>query len=216
MLHIDSISKYFGTKALLQDIYISCSPNEVVGILGRNGSGKSTLLKIVARQENADHSYIKVNEEVLLTTRRTARYINYLPQASMLPSQEKVKTILEITLADNQYHKIAKHPLIAPLLDTNCSALSGGESRFIETLIVLLASTPYTLLDEPFSGISPLLRDEIIRMIKQRKQPKGILLTDHDYRNVLKVADKIFLIQKGKSILINHKDELIHYGYLVR
>lgn len=216
MLHVDSISKFFREHHLLKDIYIACGPGEVLGILGRNGSGKSTLLKIIARQETSDYSYVRADDKVLLTARQTAKYINYLPQVDMLPQYEKVEKILRLTLSSDQYVELTSHPLIAPLLSSKCGLLSGGEARFIAALIVLHTSVPYTLLDEPFSGISPVLRDQMIDIIKHKKQNKGIIITDHDYRNVLKVADKIILIKDGKSILINSRDDLIEYGYLVR
>lgn len=216
MLHVDSISKFFGEHHLLKDIYIACGPGEVLGILGRNGCGKSTLLKIIARQETSDYSYVRADDKVLLTARQTAKCINYLPQVDMLPQYEKVETILRLTLSSDQFIELTSHPLIAPLLSSKCGLLSGGEARFIESLIVLYSSAPYTLLDEPFNGISPILRDELMDIIKQRAQCKGIILTDHDYRNVLNVADKIILIKEGKSILINRRDELVQYGYLVR
>jgi ABC-type lipopolysaccharide export system ATPase subunit len=81
-------------------------------------------------------------------------------------------------------------------------------------VLVLLANTRYTLLDEPFSHIMPLHVDRLKQLIERQKAKKGILLTDHMYRHLLDVSDTLYLMKEGKSIYIKDRENLVLHGYL--
>jgi lipopolysaccharide export system ATP-binding protein len=92
--------------------------------------------------------------------------------------------------------------------------LSGGESRYLEVKLLLNLNTLFVLLDEPFNGISPVHVELIKKMIIEKSSKKGIILTDHDYRNVLDVANKHYVLFDGglKPVMTNH--DLAYWGYL--
>lgn len=140
--------------------------------------------------------------------------IAYIPQESFLPKGEKVKTILKCYLDDNTYLLQSNTPFISKILDSKTQYLSGGEKRYLEVLMILNTNAPFALLDEPFAGLAPVARDKIKIEIQRVSKYKGIIITDHDYRNILDICTSTILIQNGKTIPIEDQEELIQYGYL--
>jgi len=96
------------------------------------------------------------------------------------------------------------------------SYLSGGELRYLEIKLLLHTDCKLILLDEPFNGVSPILVGEIKKLILKTSEYKGIILTDHDYRNVLDVANQFCMIYDGGIKRIDDKDELVRWGYILR
>ena len=96
------------------------------------------------------------------------------------------------------------------------SYLSGGELRYLEIKLLLHTDCKLILLDEPFNGVSPILVGEIKKLILKTSEFKGIILTDHDYRNVLDVANQFCMIYDGGIKRIDDKDELVRWGYILR
>lgn len=84
----------------------------------------------------------------------------------------------------------------------------------MEVSLVLSLNTRFILIDEPFTGIEPIYKDIIINKLEQSKNNAGILLTDHDYRNVIKVSNRIYLILDGVCREIQNLDQLYQIGYL--
>ena len=213
-LSIDSIFKQFGERKILQDVYIACKTGEVVGLLGLNGSGKSTLLKIVMGLDISDHRHVKVDDKVLLNASETATFLAYLPQQNFLPSHLRLKTIISLCCNDSDATIIKEHPVIKPLLNEKAKYFSGGETRLIEVLLVLHSKAPFLLLDEPFNGIAPVYKEEIVELIHKKSKTKGIIVSDHDYRTILKVCNKLVVLRDGKTNWLKNKEELVSFGYL--
>ena len=92
--------------------------------------------------------------------------------------------------------------------------MSGGELRYLEIKLLLHLESKFVLLDEPFNGVSPLLIEKIKKMILEMSEFKGIILTDHDYRNVLNVANRFCLIYDGGIKTITDIQELVRWGYI--
>lgn len=209
-LKVDSVVKTFGTRKILSDIYLNCKPGEIVGLLGRNGSGKSTLLKIIFGSLTADNSYVNVNGKVITNRFDRAKNIAYLYQDGFIPVNTKVSTIMKLfkvkNLADNQ--------LINKIINQKYGELSGGEARFLEILCVLNCPAEYILLDEPFNGLSPILKEEVKEEIKKTSIHKGIVLTDHDFRNVWEISTKNYLMTNGNIKEVKSKEDLQAGGYL--
>jgi len=99
-------------------------------------------------------------------------------------------------------------------LELRPDELSGGARRVIELMLVLNSNSRFVLLDEPFSGVMPVHVESIRKMIQHAKAEKGIILTDHLYRNVLAIADRLYLISNGNTYAIRDHDELFSRGYL--
>ena len=93
--------------------------------------------------------------------------------------------------------------------------LSGGERRFLEALMILLSPVQFVLLDEPFSHLSPIYVEQLKTIIQEQKSQKGVLITDHLYRDVLEIADQTYLLQNGATYLLSNPwQELVDRGYI--
>ena len=214
LLEADSIRKEFGRKQVLTDISLRCQPGDIIGLLGRNGSGKSTLLKILFGTLYTDYKFIRINDRILSQPFKTKRTIAYLNQDNFLPKNISVKQVFEIYSGELDEKGFLEDEVLSKVLLTKIGNLSGGESRYLEVKLLLCLNTLFVLLDEPFNGISPLHIDLIKTMIKDKALKKGIVLTDHDYRNVLDVANKYYLLFDGGLRSVETKQDLIDWGYV--
>jgi len=214
LLEVDSIRKEFGTNQVLTDISLKCQPGDIIGLLGRNGSGKSTLLKIIFGTLNTDYKFIRINDSILNQPFKTKNTIAYLSQDNFLPKNITVQDVVEIYSDDLDQKGFLEDEVLSKVLRTKIRNLSGGESRYLEVKLLLNLDTLFVLLDEPFNGISPLHVELIKKMIIDKSSKKGILLTDHDYRNVLDVANKYYLLFDGGLKSVKTQQDLIDWGYV--
>lgn len=212
-LHIDSILKSFGAKKLLTDIFISCKPGEIVGLLGRNGSGKSTLLKIIFGTMSAEQKYIKIGDKLINGLSDNRHLVKYLPQNSYLPNHIPVSRILSLFCEGAYASLLLENELIKPLLKKKSKQLSGGEKRLVEILLILHSETKFVLMDEPFNGIAPIYKEYIKNLIREHSKTKGFIITDHDYRNILDVSTTTILLHDGGTKRGVTKEELLKWGY---
>lgn len=213
-LHIDSVTKSYDNKVILSDVFISCKKGEIKGLIGRNGSGKSTLLKIVFGTEKADTKFVRIGNKVIRNISDGRNLINYLPQDNFLPNNISIKSLINLFLQVENRKIVMENEYVKPLLNKKNQNLSGGEKRIIEILIIIHSNAEFILLDEPFNGVSPIMKDYILKYIKKMKSSKGYIITDHDYENVINLADNIVYLQNGYLKEINHQNELIELGYL--
>ncbi len=213
-LHVDSVIKTFETKQVLTDIYISCKKGEIIGLLGRNGTGKSTLLKIIFGSLQADRKFVKIGDKIINGLFDNRNLLNYLPQDNFLPNHVKVKTIINLFCDKENAELIKNHDLIKPMLHKKSKQLSGGEKRLLEIWLIVFSYSKFTLIDEPFNGVAPVYKQEIKDLIKEQSKNKGFIITDHDYRNILDIATKTFLIYDGGTKEIKDKNELRYWGYI--
>ena len=211
-LYIDSVDHRYGDRQVLNGVYLTCKVGEKVGLLGRNGSGKSTLLKVIFGSLTPHHKFMKINEEYS-TTGYLANKISYLPQGFFIPQYLKISTL--ITLYTNRYSaQLLQLEVIKLNLNEQIGNLSGGNRRLIETLLIIYSDAPFILLDEPFSQLAPLIADEVKTHIQRFKSEKGFIVTDHYYRQILEIADRVVLLHNGCNYAINHEDDLRLHGYL--
>jgi len=212
-LHIDSITKSFGKKDILKDIYLSCETGNICGLLGRNGSGKSTLFQIIFGTIKGDTQYIKFNDIILKNQSDRKNRIAYLPQHSFLPKNIKIKNLIDLFCAKENNAKISQSKFIQPFINETPNTLSGGELRIVEVLLIMYSRAEFVLLDEPFHSLSPKTVTEIKTIIKQQTD-KGFIISDHQYHDVLDISDNIFLL--SDTHLKPNKDltELKRFNYL--
>jgi ABC-type multidrug transport system ATPase subunit len=215
-LHIDSITKSYNNKVILSDIFISCEKGEIKGLIGRNGSGKSTLMKIVFGTEKAESKFVRVGNKVIKNISDGRNLINYLPQDNFLPDNISIKSLINLFLQKENRKIVLENEYVKPLLNKKNQDLSGGERRIIEILLIIHSNAEFILLDEPFNGVSPIVRDYIIEYIKKMKSLKGYIITDHDYENVINLADSIVYLQSGFLKEIKDKSELVELGYMTK
>lgn len=215
-LHIDSITKSYNNKVILSDIFITCKKGEIKGIIGRNGSGKSTFLKIVFGTEKSESKFVRIGNKIIKNISDGRNLINYLPQDNFLPNNITIKSLINFFLQKENKKIVLENEYVKPLLNKKNQDLSGGEKRIIEILLIIHSNAEFILLDEPFNGVSPIVRDYIIEYIKKMKSSKGYIITDHDYENLLNLADSIVYLQSGFLKEIKDKSELVELGYMTK
>ncbi len=209
-LKVDSVVKTFGGRKVLSDVHLSCKPGEIVGLLGRNGSGKSTLLKIIFGSLSADTAYVNINGTVMINRFKRAQKIAYLYQDDSTPPSVKVSTLLKLFKAES----LAEHSLVKRIKHQRFVELSGGEARFLEILCVLNCPAQYIILDEPFNGLSPILKEEVKEEIKTASATKGVIITDHDFKSVWDITTKNYLMTNGNIKETKDIEDLRNRGYL--
>ena len=193
---------------------MSCKKGEIKGLIGRNGSGKTTLLKIVFGTVKPESKFVKVGNKVIKNISGGRNLINYLPQDNFLPNNISIKSLINLFLQKEHRNIILENEYVKPLLLKKNQDLSGGEKRIIEILLIIHSNAEFVLLDEPFNGISPIVKNYIVEYIKKMKSSKGFIITDHDYENVINLADNIVYLQSGFLKEIKDKSELVDLGYM--
>lgn len=216
VLEVDSLAKRYSERVILSDVYLKCVTGDIVGLFGRNGTGKSTLMKIVFGMEKADNKFVRVNDKVLLSQSQLIKEISYLSQDSFLPNNLTVLELVNLTLNSKNVDSFLNDAILTPFLSTKVNSLSGGELRYLEIKLLLNLSSKFVLLDEPFNGISPIIVQAVIELIRSHSKSKGIILTDHDYHSVLDVANRYYLLSDGYLRAISGRSDLVRLGYLNR
>jgi len=214
LLEIDSVVKSYDTRVILTDIYLKCKTGDIIGMLGRNGTGKSTLLKILFGILQADRKFIRIDGKFYDQPYKTINELCYLPQHSFLPQHLRVEKIVDLYLGKSKKVSFLDDLVLSELSTNKISQMSGGELRYLEIKLLLHLESKFVLLDEPFNGVSPLLIEKIKKIILEMSEFKGIILTDHDYRNVLNVANRFCLIYDGGIKTITDIQELVRWGYI--
>ena len=209
-LAINKISKYFGNKQVVKDVSLSIKKGEIVGLLGPNGAGKTTIFYIVVGLLKPDTGSIildKINISDLPIYLRGQKGISYLPQEPSIfrgmNVEDNLMSIIEIIEKDKSKHSIILENLlnefdIDHVRKSKSIVLSGGERRRLEIARTLASKPDYLLLDEPLTGIDPVSIDEIKIIIQKLKNKNiGILITDHNVRETLKIVDKVYIVNEG-------------------
>lgn len=208
-LYADSIEfSYTGYQPLLTGVFIRCQIGEVVALLGRNGCGKSTLMKILFGTIVPKMAYIKI-DGVRVHKGYLSKKVCYLPQHSFLPPYHRLQKIIKLMVpkVENQ-RAIEKDEIIQKIITQKIGEISVGERRYFELLVLLNIDADYYLLDEPFSGVAPYLKERIQDLIHAHKPTKGFIISDHHYTSVLDISTSIMLLQNGGCRRISNKKEL--------
>ena len=212
-LKVDSVQLEFSGRKILQSVYLNCIQGEVVGLLGRNGCGKSSLLKIIFGTLTPNYKYVSINERFIHTGYLNNR-IAYLPQHNYLPGGIKIEKLARVIVDPVLWNEFTRLPSYQNSFNKTIDKLSGGELRQLETMMIIHSKADFILLDEPFTHISPIQADEFKPVIRACAKRKGIIITDHQYYNILDVSDKIVLLTDGCTKHINNVEELVTYGYI--
>tara|TARA_B100000408_G_scaffold92182_1_gene70862 strand:- start:2 stop:745 length:744 start_codon:yes stop_codon:yes gene_type:complete len=209
-LIINKISKSFGNKPIVRDLSLNIKKGEIVGLLGPNGAGKTTTFYMIVGLVKPDTGSIildKIDVSDLPIYIRGERGISYLPQEPSIfrgmNVEDNIMSIIEIIEKDKSKHIIILENLlnefdIAHVRKSKSIVLSGGERRRLEIARTLASNPSYLLLDEPLTGIDPVSIEEIKIIIKKLKRKNiGILITDHNVRETLKIVDRVYIVNEG-------------------
>lgn len=170
------------------------------------------MLQIIFGTLAADHKFIRINQRVVDKPYLVQDLINYLPQDGFLPANLTVKQVTKLYAEDASL--LLDDEILHKIVHTKISHLSGGQHRYLEIKLLLYSKSKFVLLDEPFNGVAPLVVDSIKELIQKQSINKGIILTDHDYRNVLDVANRFYLLFDGGLKEIKDRSELLDWGYI--
>ena len=212
-LKVDSVQLSFDNRKILQDVALQCSCGEIVGLLGRNGSGKSSLLKIIFGSLKPSYRYVSIDDRYIYNGYADGS-IAYLPQHNYLPHGIKISSLARMLIDPAFWDEFAEQPIFQKHHHKTAGQLSGGELRMLETLMVVYNKAGFILLDEPFTHISPVQTEFFKPIIKACSKRKGIIVTDHQYYNVLDVADRVIILENGCTKPVVGVDDLVTYRYL--
>lgn len=211
ILEIDSAELAFGERRILSGVYLLVETGGVTAVLGRNGCGKSCLMKILSGSLKAGFCSMRIDGK--WHRRFTEKEIRYLPQHPFIPGWLRLERALgDFGLQREDLERW--FPEFIPLRETRIGELSGGEQRILECFIILRSPARFILLDEPFSQIAPLHVTTLQTLIRQEKATKGILLTDHMYRHVTGIADRLYVMADGQAYPCENDEDLVRRGYL--
>lgn len=213
ILEFDGIQFGYDERQLLSGIYVKCEIGRITGLLGRNGSGKSTLLRLVFGSIKTEVMSVRIDKVALQLPAFTSRKITYLPQQSFIPADLTMRRALALCQV-NENDFLSFFPELKNDLLLRREELSGGRLRLFEILLILNSPAPFCLLDEPFTGLTPILIERIRVYINQIKSAKGIVITDHLYRQVVGLSDELYILTNGKTYLVKNEEDMIRRGYL--
>ena len=221
-LSVKQLRKSFKQRQVVQDFSLNIESGEVVGLLGPNGAGKTTSFYMIVGLVAADHGTIRLDEHELrhMTVYQRARLgLGYLPQEASIfrkmTVEENIRAILQLHETDRHTIESRLNDLLGDLNITHlrqspAPALSGGERRRVEIARVLAMSPRFILLDEPFAGVDPIAVIDIQNIINFLKQRGiGVLITDHNVRETLRICDRAYIINNGAVLASGRPEELV-------
>jgi lipopolysaccharide export system ATP-binding protein len=207
------LTKRYGETTVVRGVDLEVHPAEVVGLLGPNGAGKTTTFNMLAGGVRPSDGQVLLGEAEItdLPMYRRARLgITYLPQEASifrrLSVADNVNAILETVERDRAVRRERLRELLAELglaekANRRGDSLSGGERRRVEITRALVLDPKFMLLDEPFAGIDPIAVGDIQKIIDQLKaRGIGVIITDHNVRETLRICDRAYIIKDGRII----------------
>lgn len=232
-LIINNLTKEFGKKKVVNEVSLKLEKGEIMGLLGPNGAGKTSLFYMIAGLITPDEGNITLNKTDLTNkgvAERSKVGISYLPQESSifrkLSVEENILSSLE------QRRKLSKKAMkkeldlileefgLSDLRNSKGIKLSGGERRRVEIARSLVKKPSFLLLDEPFAGIDPIAVSELKEIFYNLKEKEiGILISDHNVRETMKICDQVLIMNEGKQIAVGEpnkvsKNKLVKEVYL--
>ncbi len=223
VLEIKNIYKKYSGRVVVEDASFFVQSGEVVGLIGPNGAGKTTCFYIACGLVKADKGQVFINQHDISKTpmhKRAQMGIGYLPQEPSifrkLSVEDNILALLENNDKLNKNQQ--KHRLEELLSEFHIEhirhneglSLSGGERRRVEIARALALDPSFILLDEPFAGVDPISVADIQVIIRHlRDKNIGVLITDHNYREMLDTCDHSYVLNAGKIIAKGDKEKIL-------
>jgi lipopolysaccharide export system ATP-binding protein len=223
ILEVKNIHKTYARREVVNDVSFAVKAGEIVGLLGPNGAGKTTCFYITCGLVRSNKGEVFLNQKSIghmPMHKRANLGLGYLPQEPSifrkLSVENNIMAILELN--KSLPVKQRKHRLEELLSEFNVEhvrhiqgmTLSGGERRRVEIARSLAMDPKFILLDEPFAGIDPISVGDIQKIIYQlRDKGIGILITDHNYREMLDTCNRSYVLHSGKIIAKGGKESIL-------
>lgn len=222
VLSVRHLRKTYKKRTVVQDVSLDIKSGEVVGLLGPNGAGKTTSFYMIVGLVAADAGHIFLDDRDISTLamhQRARLGLGYLPQEASIfrkmTVEENILAILQIA-GGNQKDNHAQLDLlmedlnISHLREHSALSLSGGERRRVEIARVLATRPRFILLDEPFAGVDPIAVIDIQKIISYLKSRGiGVLITDHNVRETLRICDHAYIISNGSVLAAGLPQQLV-------
>lgn len=215
-LEVTGVNKSFGKRQILKNISLTCETGEIIGLFGRNGSGKSSLLKGILGTLKMDAVEIIINGERLKPSEVIPeRMIGFLPQDTFLPKEIKVRDVIPLMFQKGEdQDKIFYSAGVAAFENKMVGKLSSGQLKYLELLLLAHLPHPFLFLDEPFSMVEPHSIELIKELLLSLRSSKGLVITDHYYRDVLQVTTRNFVLKNGRALEVTTEQDLMAHDYL--
>ncbi|MBF0619265.1 MAG: LPS export ABC transporter ATP-binding protein [Candidatus Omnitrophica bacterium] len=223
LLEVKDLVKIYNGRRVVNGLDISVGRSEIVGLLGPNGAGKTTSFYMAVGIIKPDEGKVFFDQEDITDKpihERCRLGMGYLAQEPSifrkLTVEENIMAVLETLDIGPRERKARLESLleelnIAHLARSKAYTLSGGERRRLEITRALVTNPSFLLLDEPFSGIDPIVVAEAQEIIKDlKKRGLGILLTDHNVRETLSIVDRAYLVAEGRILISGTAQDLIN------
>lgn len=204
------LRKVYRGRAVVEDVSLNVEPGEIVGLLGPNGAGKTTTFYMVVGLTPPDEGRVFLGDDDITDLPmylRAQRGISYLPQEPSvfrkMSVEDNLRAIfetLDLSHAEQERRidQLIEELGLGKVRKSPGYALSGGERRRVEIARALVIDPWYILLDEPFAGIDPIAVLDIQGIIGHLKNMGiGVLITDHNVRETLKITDRAYIINEG-------------------
>ena len=224
IFEIRNVSLTINGKSIVNDVSITVSPGQIVGLIGPNGAGKTSTFNLAVGNLKPDKGEILMNNKFITNLPLPTRAklgLGYLTQEASIFRDLTVKENIDLALQNsffnsaivrNKREKIINEFNLNKVVDNNGYQLSGGERRRCEiarALSVGRKGPKFLLLDEPFAGIDPLAVSDLKKLIiKLSKNGMGILITDHNVRETLLITNKSYVLSEGKILAYGSSNEL--------
>lgn len=210
-LEADGIQLHFGNRTILSNVYLKCETGKITGLLGRNGQGKSCLMQIIYGTLKSDKS-IRIDSLSYPEAFKRPDLLLYLPQFNFVPKSLSLKRVFQDFELDFGNFKER-----FPEFVTNCKdkigSLSGSGQRLVELYVTVKSCSKFVMLDEPFSHLSPLQIEKVKDLLLEEKTNKGLLISDHMYRQVLEICDNLYVLTNGQTHLSKSLSDIETLGY---
>ncbi len=221
-LKVQNLVKMYGGRWVVNELSFEVDEGEVVGLLGPNGAGKTTAFYMTAGLIAPDAGQVFFQDQDITEVPMHARArmgLGYLAQEPSvfrsLTVEQNILCILESLPLSRKERKVRLEEMLGelhlePLAKKIASSLSGGERRRLEITRALAARPSFLLLDEPFANIDPIAIEEVKGMISFLSEKNiGVLITDHNAREIFSIVDRSYLVHQGRVILSGSVDELL-------
>ncbi len=219
----ENLVKVYGEREVVRGVNINVKAGEVVGLLGPNGAGKTTCFYMIVGLIAATRGKVIFNGKDITDLpmyQRARQGVGYLPQEASvfrkLTVEDNIRAILEtLDLTKAEIEKQTKQALenlrLTKVAKQKAFTLSGGERRRLEITRALVTNPQFLLMDEPFSGVDPISVQEVQQIILSLKQKNiGVLITDHNVRETLRVVDRAYLLYDGRVLCSGDRDTLLN------
>ena len=220
-IEASNLKKIYKKREVVKDVSLSMEKGEIVGLLGPNGAGKTTTFYMITGIIQPNYGTVQYNGEDITTApmyERARLGLGYLPQEASVFTNMTVEENILAVLEMRKIPKAERLSITSNLIEEfklshvakNLGySLSGGERRRVEIARTISINPDFILLDEPFAGVDPIAVEDIQNIIiKLKERGLGILITDHNVRETLRITERAYIMAEGSILISGTSDQI--------